>query len=207
MSFETVDGLRLNGWFFAVEGPSPRMTVVVFNGNAGNRAHRVPWPQRCIGTGCSASSITAATAAIPGLHRRRTRCRQSGRSGIPGRAPGRRFVAAGVFRRVAGTAVAVDLAVEHPPTALVLRSPFTSMSDVGQHHYPFLPVRFLPGPVCVNRSDSAKSSAHARHRRWARPNRAVESSRLVYEAATSPKTFLLIPKPITTITSCSRVTK
>jgi len=42
-----------------------------------------------------------------------------------------------------GTAVAIDLAVEHPPAALVLRSPFTSMAHLGQHHYPFLPVRLL----------------------------------------------------------------
>src|SRR5262245_38270550 len=42
VTFETIDGLRLNGWFFAVEGPLPRLTVIVFNGNAGNRAHRVP---------------------------------------------------------------------------------------------------------------------------------------------------------------------
>ena len=42
-----------------------------------------------------------------------------------------------------GSSVAVDLAVEHPPAALTLRSPFTSMTEIGQHHYPFLPVRFL----------------------------------------------------------------
>jgi len=47
------------------------------------------------------------------------------------------------FGESLGTVVAVDLAVEHPPAALVLRSPFTSMADVGQHHYPFLPVRLL----------------------------------------------------------------
>jgi hypothetical protein len=39
--------------------------------------------------------------------------------------------------------VAVGLAVEHPPAALVLRSPFTSLADVGAVHYPWLPVRRL----------------------------------------------------------------
>jgi fermentation-respiration switch protein FrsA (DUF1100 family) len=47
------------------------------------------------------------------------------------------------FGESLGTAVAVDLAVEHPPAALVLRSPFTTMGDLGQHHYPFLPVGLL----------------------------------------------------------------
>ena len=46
VTFETIDGLRLNGWFFAIEGPLPRTTVIVFNGNAGNRA---PAPVRAAG--------------------------------------------------------------------------------------------------------------------------------------------------------------
>jgi fermentation-respiration switch protein FrsA (DUF1100 family) len=39
--------------------------------------------------------------------------------------------------------VAVRLAAEHPPAALILRSPFSSMAAVGQVHYPILPVRWL----------------------------------------------------------------
>src|SRR5207247_8900842 len=42
VNFETTDGLRLNGWFVAASGAAPRVTVLVFNGNAGNRAHRGP---------------------------------------------------------------------------------------------------------------------------------------------------------------------
>ena len=42
-----------------------------------------------------------------------------------------------------GTGVAVALAAEHPPGALILRSPPTSLADVGSWHYPFLPVRLL----------------------------------------------------------------
>ena len=47
------------------------------------------------------------------------------------------------FGESLGAAVAVELAAEHPPAALVLRSPFTSMADVGSYHYPILPVRLL----------------------------------------------------------------
>ena len=39
------------------------------------------------------------------------------------------------FGESLGTAVAADLAVDHPPAALILRSPFTSLTDVGRHHY------------------------------------------------------------------------
>src|SRR6476660_1740169 len=42
VTFETTDGLGLNGWFVAASGRSPHVTVLVFNGNAGNRAYRAP---------------------------------------------------------------------------------------------------------------------------------------------------------------------
>jgi uncharacterized protein len=42
-----------------------------------------------------------------------------------------------------GAAVALRLAVERPPAALVLRSPFASLAEVGRRHYPFLPVSLL----------------------------------------------------------------
>jgi fermentation-respiration switch protein FrsA (DUF1100 family) len=47
------------------------------------------------------------------------------------------------FGESLGSAVALRLAVEHPPAALILRSPFTSLADIGRHHYPLLPVRLL----------------------------------------------------------------
>jgi uncharacterized protein len=98
------------------------------------------------------------------------------------------------FGESLGTAVAVDLAAEYPPAALVLRSPFTSMTDLGQYHYPFLPVRLLlrdrfaaieqiqqiqvPLLVIAGGRDSIVP---------------IESSRRLYDAATTAKTFLLLP--------------
>jgi uncharacterized protein len=42
-----------------------------------------------------------------------------------------------------GAAVVTELATEHPPAGLVLRSPFTDLAAVGSAHYPWLPVRLL----------------------------------------------------------------
>jgi fermentation-respiration switch protein FrsA (DUF1100 family) len=97
------------------------------------------------------------------------------------------------FGESLGTAVAVELAVAHPPAAVVLRSPFTSMTDVGRHHYPVLPVRWLlrdrfdtinriarvDAPVMVigGDADSIVPIAHTRR---------------VFEAARDPKTLLVI---------------
>jgi fermentation-respiration switch protein FrsA (DUF1100 family) len=47
------------------------------------------------------------------------------------------------FGESLGAAVAVRLAAEHPPAALILRSPFASLAEVGRYHYPLLPVRLL----------------------------------------------------------------
>jgi alpha-beta hydrolase superfamily lysophospholipase len=42
-----------------------------------------------------------------------------------------------------GAAVVTELATEHPPAGLLLRSPFVDLAAVGHVHYPFLPVRAL----------------------------------------------------------------
>ena len=91
--------------------------------------------------------------------------------------------------------MAVDVAVQHPPAALVLRSPFTSLIDVGHYHYPFLPVRLLLRD---------RFSAIDQIRRIRVPllviagghDRIVplENSRRLYEAAVAPKTLLVLPE-------------
>jgi pimeloyl-ACP methyl ester carboxylesterase len=47
------------------------------------------------------------------------------------------------FGESLGAAVALRLAVERPPAALVLRSPFASLAEVGRRHYPLVPVSLL----------------------------------------------------------------
>jgi fermentation-respiration switch protein FrsA (DUF1100 family) len=48
-----------------------------------------------------------------------------------------------LFGRSLGGAVAIELAQRHAPAALVVESTFTRLADVGQTHYPLLPVRLL----------------------------------------------------------------
>ena len=145
VTFTTSDGLRLGAWFIAGAGSPPRPTVVVFNGNAGHRGYRAP---------------LAAALRSHGLNVLLTDYR--GYGGNPGRpteegladdARAARAYALGhpdvdatrvvYFGESLGAAVALRLAVEHPPFALVLRSPFASLTSVGRHHYPMLPVTLL----------------------------------------------------------------
>ena len=48
-----------------------------------------------------------------------------------------------LFGESLGTAVSTYIASKKPIKGLILQSPFTTLSDVGQHHYPILPVRWL----------------------------------------------------------------
>lgn len=136
----TGDGLRLAAWYFPVE--AARATVLVAPGNAGNRSLRVPL----------ADALRARGLSVLLLDYR-------GYGGNPG-APTESGLALDVraareflvrereaplvyFGESLGAAVVAELATEHPPAALVLRSPFVDLASVGQRHYPFLPVRWL----------------------------------------------------------------
>ncbi len=92
-----------------------------------------------------------------------------------------------------GAAVAVALAAEAPPRALVLRSPFTSLTDVGRRHYPLLPVGLLlrdryPSLERIG-GVAAPVLVVAGERDRLVP---VEQSRRLYAAAPGPKRFVLI---------------
>ena len=145
VSFPTEDGLVLNGWFVASRAePAPRV-VIVFNGNAGNRAYRAPL----------ASALRAHGYHVLLFDYRG----YGGNPGAPNEAglvtdarAARAYVLgrhdvdeAGLtyFGESLGSGVAVALAREHAPAAMILRSPFTSLVDIGRVHYPFLPVDLL----------------------------------------------------------------
>ncbi len=143
VTFTTADGLELAAWH--LPAGTGRPTVLVANGNAGHRGLRAP---------------LAAALARHGLGVLLFDYRgYAGNPGSPsedGLAKDARAARAVLVDRVGvspaaliyygeslGAGVVVGLAAEHPPAGLVLRSPFTSLADVGRVHYPFLPVGAL----------------------------------------------------------------
>ena len=196
VTFKTSDGLELGGWFLAASGPAPRVTVLVFNGNAGNRAHRAPLAAALHRHGLQVLLVDyRGYGGNPGAPSERglaedSRAARAYLVGRPDVDPSRLVF----FGESLGTAVAVDLAVEHPPAALVLRSPFTSMGDLGRHHYPFLPVRILLrdrfAAIDQIRRIRVPLLIIAGGRDRIVP---IDSSRRLYDAATGPKTLLVLP--------------
>lgn len=145
VTLSTSDGLELAGWYVPPAGASRQVTVLVANGNAGNRAGRAPL----------ARALSEAGFAVLVFDYR-------GYGGNPGHPSedglardaraAHRFLVDELgtpperllyFGESLGAGVVTELATEHPPAGLVLRSPFVDLASVGQVHYPWVPVRPL----------------------------------------------------------------
>src|SRR5262249_14734135 len=120
----------------------PGPAVLVCNGNAGDRSHRVPLATALAGRGYAVLLFdyrgyagNPGRPTEPGL-RADARAAVAALAARPGGDPAR----VAYFRESLGAAVAGGLATERPPAALVLRSPPPSIAEVGRHHYPYLPV-------------------------------------------------------------------
>jgi len=135
--FDTEDGMRLHGWY--VPGEAGQPVVLFFHGNAGNISHRVEnlWYLNRLGLGVLIFDYRGygKSAGRPGekglaLDARAAQQWLAGRGWTP-----REMV---YFGRSLGAAVALQLASEIPPGALILESPFSSIAALGRHHYPLL---------------------------------------------------------------------
>lgn len=140
----TDDGLALAAWYLPAAAPGAP-TVLVANGNGGHRGLRAP-----LARALNAEGLSVLLFDYRGY---------GGNPGSPSEAglaldvrAARDFLVADVgvpqerllyFGESLGAAVVTELATEHPPAGLVLRSPFVDLPSVGRVHYPFLPVGLL----------------------------------------------------------------
>jgi hypothetical protein len=146
VSFQTEDGLTLQAWFVPAMTPTRNgPTVLLLPGNAGHRAMRAPLASQLAERGIATLLVdyrgygdNPGGPSEEGLARdaRAARLYLRSRSDVDSRG----IV---IFGESLGSGVAVRLASESPPAAVILRSPFTSLTDVARHHYPFLPVGLL----------------------------------------------------------------
>jgi uncharacterized protein len=145
VTLHTTDGLDLGAWFVPANGSEDTGMAVLFApGNGGNRAGRAVFAEALSDRGFAvllmdyrgyggnpgtpsedglAADAVAAAEALDDLGYPAARTLYFGES--------------------LGTGVVAALQAERPPAGVVLRSPFTSLADVGAHHYPWLPVRAL----------------------------------------------------------------
>lgn len=194
VAFSTTDGLKLKGWFVK-QGETPWFTVIVFNGNAGNRAFRAPLADALAQRDINVLLFDyRGFGGNPGLPTEQglTADSRAARTYILGRkdVDPKRLA---YFGESLGSSVAAELAAEFPPAALILRSPFTSMTEVGQHHYPVLPVSWLLRDRFATLDRMARIRCPLLVIAGGR-DRIVPTvqSRRLYEAANEPKTLLIV---------------
>ncbi len=189
----TTDGVSLHGWF--IPRGDNNAVLLYFHGNAGNISHRLlriglfhqmglqvfVIDYRGYGRSGGRPSEEGTYRDAEAAWRYLTETR--------GFAPERIVV----FGRSLGAAVAADLAARVRPGALVLDSAFTSLPELGQELYPFLPVKWLarlryptlerlkevrcPVLIIHSREDEIVPLRHAQR---------------LYEAARAPKQFLTV---------------
>jgi fermentation-respiration switch protein FrsA (DUF1100 family) len=191
VELRTEDGLGLHAWF--VPG-SKGAAVLIFNGNAGHRAHRAPLAEALSNEGFSVLLVDyRGYGGNPGRPSEAGLASdaRAARAWLEARAEVDRIA---YFGESLGAAVAVGLATEEPPEALILRSPFTSLADVGRVHYPYLPVRLLLWDryqaIDGVGSLEVPTLVIAGERDGIVP---VEQSKAVFEAAREPKRLVIIP--------------
>ncbi|HUI07903.1 MAG TPA: alpha/beta hydrolase [Verrucomicrobiae bacterium] len=157
VTLTTSDGIPINGWFLpapqppsanhepSVGGHRSPITVLFFHGNAGNISHRFEKLEVFGALGVDAFIIdyrgygrSEGKPSEDGTYRDARAAYEyltKTRSCQP--------LTVVVYGESLGSAVAADLATKVDIGGLVLEEAFTSVPDVGQKMFPYLPVRWL----------------------------------------------------------------
>ncbi len=196
VAVETEDGKRLSAWYLPTPDAHRGPAVVVFNGNGGDRSGRAVLAAGLARLGMSVLQFdyrgyggNPGTPSEKGLAAD-ARAVQAWLAAQPEVDPDRIVY----FGESLGGAVAIGLAAERSPAALVLRSPFTSLAEVAKVHYPWLPV----GRLLIDRYPSidriGSLSAPVMVIAGDRDDVVPEVlSRKLFDAAPEPKRYLLVP--------------
>ena len=139
----TPDSVVLDGWFVPTD--KERGVVLFFHGNAGNISHRLDSIRIFNALGLDVLIIdyrgygqSTGTPSEPGTY---LDSKAAWRYLVEERGfPPQNII---LFGRSLGGAVAVHLASEQNPAALIVESTFTSVPDLAAELYPWLPVRTM----------------------------------------------------------------
>ena len=191
---EATDGARLHGWW--VRAATPRAGhVLLCHGNAGNVGDRTRHARLLVSAGFDVL-----------LFDYRGYGRSAGRPSEAGTYRDARVARAGLLRQPdvdpervlylgesLGGAVALELALEHPPAGLVLQSAFTSVRDMARLHYPIVPSALVPDAYpslrLIGRLRAPLLVIHGGRDEIV----PVEHARALYDAAPEPKRLRVLP--------------
>lgn len=140
----TTDGLQLDAWYVPAAG-EPVGAVLVLHGNAGDRADRAPLAVALRDRGLASLLLDyRGFGGNPGTPSQQGLLDDAEAAAVVlERHSGLDRDQIVYFGESLGCAPAAWLAARRPPAALVLRSPFPSLTEVAQRRFPWLPVERL----------------------------------------------------------------
>lgn len=192
VSLQTDDDLTLHGWFIAADSPQ---AVLFLHGNAGNISHRLDSIKLFQELG-----LNVLIFDYRGYGRSEGSPDEEGTYLDARAAWGWLVDEAGfepssivLFGRSLGGSIAAWLATQERPGALIVESAFTSVPDMGQRLYPWLPVRWLarfdyPTQRYVAEASCPVLIVHSREDDII----PFEHGQAIYESAPQPKVLLEI---------------
>ncbi|KTC97910.1 2-hydroxy-6-oxo-6-phenylhexa-2,4-dienoate hydrolase [Legionella geestiana] len=136
VTLHTRDGLRLQSWFKAPKAGLP--VILYLHGNAGHIGYRMPFARQLLEAGFGLLQLEYRGYGGNEGHPTEAGLYEDARAGM-------RFLESEhlsdsgivVFGESLGTAVATQIALENQFCAVILQSPFTSLSHLARYHYPW----------------------------------------------------------------------
>ena len=193
VSVRTTDGLSISGWY--IPAKDEKAVVLSCHGNAGNISNRLDSVRIF-----NDLSLSVMIFDYRGYGKSEGRPSEEGTyldaeaawdylTAVKKIPPGRIIV----HGRSLGAAVAAEIATRRSPAALIVESGFTSVPDLGQKMYPWLPVRLISRfhYATIDKIGTIRCPKLIIH---GRQDDIVpfEHGRALYEKASLPKEFLEI---------------
>lgn len=195
VTFPAADGTLLHGWY--LPGAPDQPVVLYCHGNAGNISHRIEPLAQLHRLGLNVFIFDYRGYGQSSGRASETGTYQDARGALAwlreqGWDAGRSIY----FGRSLGAAVALQLALEVPPAGLIMETPFTSIAEMGRHHYPLL-YRALGWLVNLDYANNRKIPALKTRllitqgsADWIVPPAMAQR---LYQLAPDPKQLVLIP--------------
>ncbi|MDQ4048119.1 MAG: alpha/beta hydrolase [Actinomycetota bacterium] len=194
LAIDTEDGERLHGWWMPSSSPSLGH-LLLFHGNAGNVCDRLLHAELLVSAGFDVLLFdyrgygrSTGSPSEQGTYRD-ARAAHAALLGMAGADDSPTFY----LGESLGGAVALALALERPPSGLILQSAFASVREMARVHYPFIPAALVPDAYpslrLIRGLDAPLLVLHG-ERDDIVP---VSQARTLFEAAPGPKQMHVFP--------------
>lgn len=192
VEIKTADELMLTAWYRPAREDKP--TILYLHGNAGHIGYRVQLVQDYLAEGFGVFLLEyRGYGGNPGkptesglYHDGRAALNYLHNHGVPAK-----HVV--LFGESLGAGVAVQLATERPVCAVILQSPFTSLSELARYHYPWAILKPWDRFESLEKMNSINAPLLILHGQL---DRIVPFSqgKALYEAANQPKKMIAFEK-------------